>query len=151
MKKAFTAICCMCLAYLGYLITTNGNSSSASQNAIHAATIPYTDVRGQLPLDLQLDLGKTLKSDTVYIHDTITIKGKTKYVRIPVPGATDTIYVPLDSLPEVECVSTKRLGTREELSNEEEARPSPSIVILSVDGRVVYDNSKSASDEPQKL
>ena len=143
MNKLLTAIYCISLATVGWLITRNSEGVSnvyTHGNTLQAATIPYSEYSGQLPLDLVLDQAKRIKQDTIFIHDTVTVTN-TKYVRIPVPGhATDTIYVPLSDLPEVECVASVKketLGVREE-QTPGEMRAGPHIVILSVDGKVVY-------------
>lgn len=142
MKKLMTTICCMCMALIGYMITDNAVSSISTQNALHAATIPSWNYNGPMPLDLQLDAAKRIKSDTVFIHDTVTVKN-TKYVRVPVPEhTTDTIYVPLTDLPEVEVAAVK---------NKDPVDRGQRIVLL-IDGNEVY-SSKSeidheVSDEP---
>lgn len=144
MKKLLTAICCVSLAVTGYFITKGGGGTfdvPMPHGTLHAATIPFKEYSGQLPLDILLDQAKKIKQDTIVIHDTVIVTN-TKYVRIPVPGhTTDTIYVPLSDLPELECVASvknRSPGDREEYTPDEEVRPSPSIVILTVDGQIVY-------------
>lgn len=134
-------MCCVAMAYAGYFIIHNGGSTlSDSQNSLHAATIPLKEYSGQLPLDVVLDQAKKIKQDTIVIHDTVTVTN-TKYVRIPMPGrATDTIYVPLSDLPDLECVASvknKSSGDREEYTLDEDSM-SNRTVILTIDGKIVY-------------
>ena len=156
MKKLLTTICCIAMAVTGYFITEDGRriGSSLYKNELHAATIPFKNYSGPMPLDMVLDQAKIINQDTIVIHDTVTVTN-TKYVRIPVPGrATDTIYVPLTDLPEVEIVASVKKENpevREEHTYDEEARTSPSIVILTVDGRIVYssENVIHSGSNPQ--
>lgn len=137
------------MAYTGYMITDYASASpSVQQNALHAATIPSWNYVGQLPRDLQLDMAKELKKDTVVIHDTVTVNN-TVYVRVPVPEhITDTVYIPVDSLhgAEVASVKNKSPGNSE---FEENAKRS---IVLIVDGTAVYSSGEAVnsevSDEP---
>ena len=154
MKKLTTAICSICLAYIGYLITDYSSSHSVDlhpQNALHAATIPSWNYNGQLPLDLQLDAAKRIKPDTIVIHDTVTVNN-TKYIRVPVPQCTtDTIYVPMANLPEIEVLPVKNRSPGSETDNEPDEAQS---VVLIIAGKEVYSSKTSkpeVSDEPQKL
>lgn len=157
MRKLTTAICCLCMAFIGYSITKYGDSNPSdvllTQNTLRAATIPSWNYNGQLPLDLQLDLAKRIKPDTIVIHDTVTVNN-TKYVRVPVPRhTTDTIYVPMDSLPEIEVLSVKNRspGDRKE-STLDETLSSKQSVVLIIDGTEVYSSkteiNSNTPDEP---
>lgn len=151
MRKLTTAICSICLAYIGYLITDYSSKHSvdlSTQNALHAATIPSWNYNGQLPLDLQLDAAKKIKPDTIVIHDTVTVNN-TKYIRVPVPQCTtDTIYVPLANLPEIEVLPVKNRSPGSETDNEPDEAQS---VVLIIAGKEVYSSKTSkpeVSDEP---
>lgn len=133
-----TIVCCLCMTVMGYMITDNAATSTPAQNTLHAATIPSWNYNGPMPLDLQLDAAKRIKPDTVFIHDTVTVNN-TKYVRVPVPKhTTDTIFVPLADLPEIECVAVKNKdpGDREEKSLDESVAKTG--IVLIVDGNTVY-------------
>lgn len=145
------------MAFIGYSITKYGDSNPSdvllTQNTLRAATIPSWNYNGQLPLDLQLDLAKRIKPDTIVIHDTVTVNN-TKYVRVPVPRhTTDTIYVPMDSLPEIEVLSVKNKspGDRKE-STLDETLSSKQSVVLIIDGTEVYSSkteiNSNTPDEP---
>lgn len=145
------------MAFIGYSITKYGDSNPSdvllTQNTLRAATIPSWNYNGQLPLDLQLDLAKRIKPDTIVIHDTVTVNN-TKYVRVPVPRhTTDTIYVPMDSLPEIEVLSVKNRspGDRKE-STLDETPSSKQSVVLIIDGTEVYSSkteiNSNTPDEP---
>lgn len=155
MRKLTTAICCLSLAFLGYTITdyTSKNDNVVPQNTLTAATIPSWNYNGPLPVELKLDTDKRLKTDTIVIHDTVTVNN-TKYVRVPVPHhTTDTIYVPMDNLPEIEVLSVrnKSPGDREECTLDETQCPKQSVVLI-IDGTKVYssktDIDSKVSDEP---
>ena len=142
MKKFMTIVCCLCMTVMGYTIMDNAATSTPAQNTLHAATIPSWNYNGPMPLDLQLDAAKRIKPDTVFIHDTVTVNN-TKYVRVPVPKhTTDTIYVPLTDLPEVEITAVKNKSPDEQ---------GQSIVLL-IDGNEVYSSkpeiNSGVSDEP---
>lgn len=145
MKKFFTAICCISLATTGYFITSGADTIgdvSLKQNTLQAATIPNWDSRGQMPLDLLLDQAKRLGTDTVFveIHDTVTVNN-VKYVKVPMPEhTTDTIYVPMTDLPEVEVVAVKKsnLEDREEYTSDGTRDGPNPIIVLTVDGKTVY-------------
>lgn len=157
MNKVLTAICCISLAFLGYCLTTSDGTLDTPQNVLHAATIPYTNFNGPLPVDLKLDLAKEIKKDDV-VHDTITVTN-TKYVRVPVTKrTTDTIYVA--NIPEIDVASVKNKGPgdREEETLDEIVGTKPAI-ILTINGKMVYSSknviqsdggevSMSASDGP---
>jgi len=150
MRKFVTAICCLSMAYLGYKIN-NMSEVYTPQNTLQAATIQPMDFsRPTLSLKELIAEAKELKIDTVRIHDTITVsETKTKYIRIPAPkNKRDTIYVPISDLPGVECVGMNKIRSpgEEEQPADETTKPS-SVVILSIDGKVVY-SSESVSDEP---
>ena len=142
MKKFMTITCCLCMTVMGYTIMDNAATSVPAQNTLHAATIPSWNYNGPMPLDLQLDAAKRIKPDTVFIHDTVTVNN-TKYVRVPVPEhTTDTIYVPLTDLPEIEVAAVKNKSPDEQ---------GQSIVLL-IDGNEVYSSKpeidSGVSDEP---
>lgn len=157
MNKVLTAICCVSLAVLGYFLTHSDGTLDVKQNTLYAATIPYTNYNGPLPIDLKLDLAKETKTDVV-VHDTVEVTN-TKYVRVPVTKrTTDTIYVA--NIPDVEIGSVKNKGPgdREEETPDEIVGPK-STVTLTIDGKMVYSSenviqsgggkdSMSASDEP---
>lgn len=136
MKKLTSTICCICLAFLGYTLTKTDNVDSGyDQNALHAATTLNWGLEGLKPINVQLNEANL--KDTVYvtIHDTVTVNN-TKYVRVPVPQhTTDTLYVPMNSPSEVDTCTVS--GTKQE-----------SVILLTVDGQVVYDSNQS--DGPEK-
>lgn len=141
MKKHLIALACIGLATIGYLVTSNSTLSVTPQNTLQAATIPVRNFDGQLPIDLQLDQAKRMKSDTVYVekHDTVTVTN-TKRVRVPVPErVTDTLYISMTDLPEIEVESVKNtsLGVREEQTQDVDTATKAAIV-LTVDGKTVY-------------
>ena len=144
-----TAVCCMILATTGYMIINNSSSiDSVNQNTIHAATIPSWNYDGPLPLDLALSKAKELKRDTIVIHDTIQVNN-TKYIRVPVPkSTTDTIYVPLEMLPEIDVVPVKNRSPGEG----EDSLDETHSVVLIIDGHKVYSSKPEStplvSDEP---
>lgn len=145
MRQSVTTICCVSMLALGYMIVTSGDVNDNqeylhSQNTIHAANVPSWNYNGPLPLDLKLNAAKKLKTDTVFIHDTVTVNN-TKYVRVPVPKhTTDTIYVPLTDLPEIEVmpVKNKNPGDRKEETLDEMPHGSKPGIVLIVDGNTVY-------------
>lgn len=157
MRKLTIATCCLSMAFIGYSITkygdNNPNDVLLTQNTMRAATIPSWNYNGQLPLDLQLDLAKRIKPDTIVIHDTVTVNN-IKYVRVPVPRhTTDTIYVQMDSLPEIEVLSVKNKspGDRKESTLDETISSKQSVVLI-IDGTKVYSSkteiNSNTSDEP---
>lgn len=150
MRKLTTAICSICLAYVGYLITDYSSEHSVDlypQNTLHAATIPSWNYNGQLPLDLQLDAAKKIKPDTIVIHDTVTVNN-TKYIRVPVPQCTtDTIYVPLANLPEIEVLPVKNRSPGDEYETESDEAQS---VVLIIAGKEVYSSKTSKPEVPDE-
>jgi hypothetical protein len=147
MKKLMTAFCCLCLAFVGYNVTKL-KSTISEQNTLTAATIPSWNYNGQLPLDLQLDAAKRLKPDTIEIHDTVYVNN-TKYIRVPVPqSTTDTIYVPMADLPEIEILPVKNRSPGND--SIDEGRTTHSVVLI-IDGNKVYSSKtehSEVSDEP---
>lgn len=114
-------------------------TSSHSSKTVMAATISPQQVK--LPLDLQLDLEKRQKTDTVYIHDSIQVP-ITKYVPVVKrTHTTDTLYQvfpmpgPLPSMPVINHASL----VREEKPTVLQIGPKPTCVTLTVDGHVVYE------------
>jgi hypothetical protein len=101
-----------------------------------------------LPLDLQLDAAKRLKPDTIEIHDTVYVNN-TKYIRVPVPqSTTDTIYVPMADLPEIEILPVKNRSPGND--SIDEGRTTHSVVLI-IDGNKVYSSKtehSEVSDEP---
>lgn len=150
MRKLTTAICSLCLAYIGYLITDYTSTHSvdlSTQNTLHAATIPSWNYNGQLPLDLQLDAAKRIKPDTIVIHDTVTVNN-VKYIRVPVPQCTtDTIYVPMASLPEIEVLPVKNRSPGDECETESDEAQS---VVLIIAGKEVYSSKTSKPEVPDE-
>jgi len=150
MKKTILSVFLVGIALLGYHMTRD-YSTEGSYNTLHAATVSNWNYNGQLPLDVQLDLAKSIKPDTVVIHDTVTVNN-IKYVRVPVPRhTTDTIFVPIKDLDEVNCVAVKNRnpGDREEYSLDSIRRG----IVLIVDGTTVYtskneNHSGGDSEEP---
>lgn len=97
MKNLSTVLCCVCFAIAGMAIIGIKNRNGPVIVAEPRSAYPLRINPAQLPLDLQLDLGKN-KSDTVYItkSDTVTIT-KTKIRKVPVPKVVevhDTLLVP---------------------------------------------------------
>lgn len=119
------------------------------QNALHAATLYDKGIsRPTISLTDLVTEAKESKVDTIRIHDTITI-AKTKYIRVPAPkNKQDTVYVPINDLPGVECVGMNKIRSpgEAEQHTDETAKPG-SVVVLSIDGKIVY-SSETASDEP---
>lgn len=132
MKKFVTTLWCAALCAAGYFITyTTPSNTDVQQNTVYAATLPSWNNNGQLPLDLVLNQAKTLtnKVDTVEIHDTVLVNN-TKYVQVTVPGnTTDTLYMPLYVPSPIEGVP---------VNNKNPGSDNKSIVVLTVDGNVVY-------------
>ena len=150
MRKLMTALCCCFMAFMGYSIINNSATSDDlySQNSLHAATIPSWNYDGPLPLDLALSKAKELTKDTIVIHDTVEVKN-TKYIRVPAPkSTTDTIYVPLDMLREIEVVPVKNKSPGEGEDSLDETHG----VVLIIDGHKVYSSKPEStplvSDEP---
>ena len=149
MRKLFTTMLCIGMAFMGYNMIQYGNTDiTVKQNEVHAATIPSWNYNGPLPLDLQLTAAKRLKKDTVVIHDTVYVNNK-KYIRVPVPqSTTDTIYVPMADLPEIEVLSVKNKSPGNDSIDERDESHS---VVLIIDGNQVYSSktrSSEVSDEP---
>jgi hypothetical protein len=101
-----------------------------------------------LPLDLELSKAKELKRDTIVIHDTIRVNN-IKYIRVPVPkSTTDTIYVPLEMLPEIDIVPVKNKSSGE---GEDSLNETHGVVLI-IDGHKVYSSKPEStplvSDEP---
>jgi hypothetical protein len=144
------------MAFVGYTITeynSEHDNSLFNTNTISAATIPSWNYNGQLPLDLQLDLAKRIKPDTIVIHDTVLVNN-TKYIRVPVPKrTTDTLYINVAELQEIEVLPVKNRspGDREERTLDETQSPKQSVILI-IDGNQVYssktDISSEVSDEP---
>lgn len=117
---------------------------SMKQTAMASPPIQYP-VLGKLPLDLQLDLEKRQKTDTIYLPGDTVYKTKTitntKYVKVPQrKRTTDTVYVPM-SLPGPQhpvLVNNSIAGDREEHTPVVLQSPKQRSVSLTVDGRVVY-------------
>ena len=127
MRKLVTCFWCVALAAAGYFVTSTP-SDKAPQNAMYAATIPNWNYNGQLPKDFILDQAKKIEQDRV-TTDTVYVTN-TEYVRVPEPGNTpDTVYMPMyvPSLMDGVPVNNKNPGTKK------------SIVVLTVDGNVVYE------------
>lgn len=111
------------------------------QTALASPTIQYP-LLGKLPLDLQLDLEKRQKTDTVHITDTVTkTVTNTKYVKVPQrKHTTDTLYQPMliPEPPHSVLVNNSIAGDREEYTPVELIGSKSSSVTLTVDGHVVY-------------
>lgn len=143
MRKFLTAVCCVALAYMGYILTNNNSTPGDTlfkQNTLAAATVPsYWEYNGQKPLDYILDQAKKLKTDTVRveIHDTVQVNN-IKYVRVPVPEhTTDTLYINMAELPDIEVSSVKNKSPGDMDSTSVELRDSTSILLI-IDGKIVY-------------
>jgi len=137
MKKIVTVFCCACLALVGFNLTklTSDTVSIHNQNALHAATTSNWGLDGLKPLPVQLKEANLKDTVLVTIHDTVFVN-KTKYVRVPVPNhTTDTLYVPVSSPspPQTEPVN-ENLDAQADL-------PQERVILLTVDGKVVYDSS----------
>lgn len=111
------------------------------QTALASPAVQYP-LLGKLPLDLQLDLGKRLKVDTVIHHDTITkTVTNIKYVKVPQrKHTTDTLFQPMPiPVPQQSVLVNNNIaGDREEHTPVELIGPKSSNITLTVDGRVVY-------------
>lgn len=144
MKKAIMTAACLAMAFLGFNVITSNTSTidvSMPHGTLSAATIstPKGTDNGQMfqiPTDILLDQAKKLTTvtDTVVIYDTVQVTN-TKYIKVPDPKCTtDTLYMPLFIPNEVEGASVK---------NRSPGQTKKSVVVLSVDGQVVY-----KTDEP---
>ena len=113
------------------------------KTASASPTIQYP-MLGKLPLDLQLDLEKRQKIDTIIKHDTV-VKEKIvinkKYVKVPQQKrTTDTLFLPMP-IPGPQqgiSVNNNSAGDREEHTPVGLQSPKQRSISLTVDGRVVY-------------
>lgn len=111
---------------------------------IAAATVPNMSM--QMPLDLQLDLGKRQERDTIVVHDTVEktkVKQvtKIKYIKVPKPkyttdSSSNTILTPESQYSE--AVNNQNSGVREEQTQVGLQSTKRSSVTLEIDGEVVY-------------
>lgn len=111
--------------------------------AAASPTIQYP-MYGKLPLDLQLDLEKRQKTDTIIKHDTVIepkIVVKPKYVKVPQrKHTTDTLIevMPMPGPINSVLVNNNIAGDREEHTPVVLQSPKQRSVSLTVDGQVVY-------------
>lgn len=77
--------------------TTPTTLSLPGAMQVYAKPQPFSLNELNLPLDVQLDLDKRTKHDTIYIDRVDTVyKTKTRKVMVPtVVEKTDTLYVPI--------------------------------------------------------
>ena len=148
MKKVLLSVLLGVVVVIGYNTTrdySTGESLYDSYNTLQAATVPEWTYNGQLPFGFKPIAVSEIKKDTVIINDTVTVNN-IKYVQVPVPRhTTDTIFIPLKDLPEVECVAVKNKnpGDREEQSQDESVAETG--IVLIVDGNTVYTSSKNVN------
>lgn len=145
MKKLLTGIFAIGMAFLGYTIVDNVDTSVpffTKGNTLAAATVPQLDVTTQRAPKITVEEGvkEIFVTDSVLVHDTVTVTN-TKYVRVPVTKhTTDTVYIADASLQNVTVDSVKNKSPGD-------CESQPVDVILTIDGKMVY-SSNPASDEP---
>ena len=142
MKKLLTVVLASVMAITGYQIIDNLDTSDApfKQNTL-AAAIPPRDLgltTRKASISIDPITIETLVTDSVLIHDTVTVIN-TKYVKVPeTKHTTDTIYMPAQELQSmtIDSVKNKSPGNTEDID-----------VVLTIDGKTVY-STKTTSDEP---
>lgn len=141
MKKLFIGILATVMAYTGFHIVDNLDTSVVSfkQNTLAAATAPKLSITTRTP---SITIGpatiERIVTDSVFIHDTVAVTN-TKYVRVPVTKhTTDTVYISALEPEMLTVDSVKNKSPGEEYTEPE--------VILMIDGNTVY--SSKPSDEP---
>ena len=139
----------------GAFMALSSIDTHKTQTVTAATTIPYFNVTGKLPLDLQLDLEKRQTNNEIVPSDTIRdtiVVTKPKRVKVRVPErVTDTLYLPMPIPRPIEGmpVSNQYSGDREEKPPVVQDGPKPSSVILTVDGEVVY-STESVNHSAEK-
>jgi len=108
MKQITTILSCMLFVVAGAMSIGFSKDKElpslfpGNTNTYASSQFNYVPLQGlELPLDLQLDLNKRARRDTIYVHDTDTV-WRTKYVTKKVlteaaPAAVerDTLFVPI--------------------------------------------------------
>lgn len=128
-------ISCVALAifggFLGYY------SKPPAQALNQPETIVQYVSKADLPLDLQLDLAKTMPKDTTP-NFTIEVKGEKPKEKVVYKYKTRTVKVPVESVvTPIAKDSLTTPGVREEKAPDTIGCSKPSI-ILTVDGEEVY-------------
>jgi len=143
MKRLTTIVCCLAFMICGISLGLSRFKITNSQTAMASPPGYYTP--GKLPLDLQLDLEKRHKTDTVYLPgDTVTVTKtvtNTKYVKVPQrKRTTDTLYkvMPIPGPIPALSVNNSIAGDREEYTPVGLQSSKRRSISLTVDGRVVY-------------
>jgi hypothetical protein len=141
MKGLTTMFCCFAFMIFGAGLALQELSTPNTQTAM--ASPPVFNYTGKLPLDLQLDLEKRQKTDTVHVMDTVVrekIVSKIKYVKVPQrKRTTDSIMVmPIPGPIPDASVNNSIAGDREEHTPDELQSSKQSSITLTVDGQIVY-------------
>lgn len=103
MKQLGTIICSICFVIAGAMVIGMKQNTNTivlpGAMPTYAKPQPFSINELDLPLDLQLDLDKRTKRDTVYITNTDTVyEYKTKIRKVAVPKVVevhDTLSVPV--------------------------------------------------------
>lgn len=160
MKKLTTIICIVAFMIAG-ISAAFMDYSPPDAKTMNAATVPTLqwDVRGKMPLDLQLDLDKKLSKeasikDSVHIRDSVRIiekvKWKTRYKTLAARTAARNAGKHIaaatpDSMPYVPA-NISAVVREEKATDSVDVSKTPSIQ-LTVDGQVVYSTNDIHSAE----
>lgn len=160
MKKLTTIICVVAFMIAGISVAFMDYSPPGAKT-MNAAIVPALqwDVRGKMPLDLQLDLDKKLSKeasikDSVHIRDSVRIiekvKWKTRYKTLAARTAArnagmHVAAVTPDSMPHVPA-NISAVVREEKATDSVGVSKTPSIQ-LTVDGQVVYSTNDIHSAE----
>lgn len=157
MKYVMTIVCCLAFAVAGVSLAISDNNTREGYSkhlSLSAATLPTIQARA-LPLDLQLDLGMDVQTDSTIIkHDTVfvdrpqvlVINKKSPKVNKP-KGVTDYVWM-FRTPPELskDTVSNKVVLGREENPKDVDVGVSnTSAIQLIVDGQTVYSKNVNHS------
>lgn len=145
MKRMTTILCCFMFMCAGAFLALDKFEVPGYKTALASPAIQYP-LLGKLPLDLQLDLEKRHKADTVFMRDTVykdtgSVVSTTKYVKVPQrKHTTDTLIevMPIPGPIHSVLVNNSSAGDREEYTPVVLPSPKRRSVSLTVDGRVVY-------------
>ena len=142
MKRMTTILCCFMFMCSGAFLALDKFEVPGYKTALASPATQYP-LLGKLPLDLQLDLEKRQKPDTVYMRDTVlkdTTVTKIKYVKVPQRKrtTTDTVVMPMPGPIHSVLVNNSSAGDREEYTPVVLPSSKRRSVSLTVDGRVVY-------------
>lgn len=156
MKHVTTILCSIAFLFAGIFLASSkytGLTDFSKHQSISAATLPVEQV-SMLPLDLQLDLGKRVQTDSTVKHDTVyvdrpqvlVINPKRPKVDRP-KGVTDVAWMMLNpGQLSKSAVSKQKIPDREEQPGETDVGASKaSSIQLTVDGKVVYSKDDNHS------